>query len=448
MTGAPMDIPDTRYTKSDNLYVAYQVFGNGDIDLVFVPGWTSHLDLWWDEPACASWFHRLGRFARIIIFDKRGTGLSDRVDRLPTMDERMDDIRAVMDASETTRAAIYGLSEGGSLAALFAASHPHRCQALVLHGAFAKFSSWFPTEESLHAFLAYIGERWGSGANAANMAPSRKDDSEFRAWWGRRERSSASPSAAIALMRMNSQIDISAILPSVRVPTLIIHRTNDRIVNVDGGRRLAELIPNSRLLEVPGEDHLPWIGGDVDLITDQIEEFLTGSKPVPLVERVLATVLFTDIVKSTERAEELGDHRWRRLLDEHNRIIRHELRRFRGNEVKLLGDGLLATFDGPARAVCCSLSMIKAVRPLDLELRAGLHTGEVEFVETDVSGVAVHIASRVAGHAGAGETLVSRTVKELVAGADLCFVSRGKLELRGITEPIELFSASMATATH
>jgi pimeloyl-ACP methyl ester carboxylesterase len=447
MTGAPMDIPDTRYTKSDNVYVAYQAFGKGGINLVFVPGWTSHLDLWWDEPACASWFRRLGRFARIIIFDKRGTGLSDRLDRLPTMDERMDDIRAVMDATETTRAAIYGLSEGGSLGALFAASHPHRCEALVLHGAFAKFSSWFPTEERLNAFLAYIGERWGSGANAVNMAPSRKDDPEFRAWWGRRERSSASPSAAIALMRMNSQIDVSAVLPSVKVPTLIIHRTNDRIVNVEGGRRLAELIPNSKLLEVPGEDHLPFIGDDVDLITDQIEEFLTGSKPVPLVERVLATVLFTDIVRSTERAEELGDHRWQRLLDEHNQILRRELRRFRGNEVKLLGDGFLATFDGPARAVSCALSMIKAVRSLDIELRAGLQTGEVEFVEPDVRGVAVHIAARVAAHASAGETLVSRTVKELVAGADLCFVSRGKPELRGIAEPIELFSASTGTAT-
>jgi pimeloyl-ACP methyl ester carboxylesterase/class 3 adenylate cyclase len=447
MTGVPMDIPDTRYAKSDNLYIAYQVFGDGGINLVFVPGWTSHLDLWWDEPACACWFHRLGRFARVIIFDKRGTGLSDRIDRVPTMDERMDDIRAVMDATETTCAAIYGLSEGGSLAAIFAASHPQRCQALVLHGAFAKFSSWFPTEERLNAFLAYIGERWGSGANAVNMAPSRKGDSEFRAWWGRRERSSASPSAAIALMRINSQIDISAVLPSVQVPTLIIHRTNDRVVNVEGGRRLAELIPHSRLLEVPGEDHLPFIGGDVDLITDQIEEFLTGSKPVPLVERVLATVLFTDIVNSTERAEKLGDHRWRLLLDEHNHILRRELRRFRGNEVKLLGDGFLATFDGPARAVACSLSMIKAVRSLGLELRAGLHTGEVVFVDTDVSGVAVHIASRVAGQAGAGETLVSRTVKDLVAGVDLCFVSQGKFELRGITEPIELFSAAMGTAT-
>lgn len=440
-----MDVPDTRYAKSDDVYIAYQVFGDGDVDLVFVPGWISHLDLWWDEPACASWFRRLGRFARVIIFDKRGMGLSDRVDRTPTMDERMDDIRAVLDATGTTRAAVYGLSEGGSLAALFAASHPSRCQALILSGAFARFSSWFPTDEALEAFLTYIRERWGSGASALNMAPSRKDDPEFRAWYGRRERSSASPSTAVALMRMNSQIDVSPVLPSVQAPTLVIHRTGDRIVNVAGGRKLAELIPNARLLEVPGEDHLPFIGGDVDLITDEIEEFLTGSKPNPLVDRVLATVLFTDIVRSTERAEELGDLRWRRLLDEHNDILRRELKRFRGNEIKSLGDGLLATFDGPARAVHCSLSMIKSIRSLGLEMRAGLHTGEVEFDGSDVRGVGVHIASRIVALAGAGEALVSRTVKDLVAGADLRFGQRGPSALKGITEPIELFSASVET---
>jgi pimeloyl-ACP methyl ester carboxylesterase len=437
-----MDVPSTRYAKSDDVYVAYQVFGEGAINLVFVPGWTSHLDFWWDEPACASWLRRLGRFARVIIFDKRGTGLSDRVDRLPGMDQRMDDIRAVMDATETRRAAIYGLSEGGSLAALFAASHPDRCQALVLFGAFAKFNSWFPTQEALDAFFAYIRERWGSGANAVNVAPSRKDDPEFRAWFGRRERSSASPSAAIALMQMNSQIDVSAVLPSIQAPTLVVHRTDERIVNIEGGRQLAKLIPNARLLEIPGQDHLPFTGEDVHLIDDQVEEFLTGSKPTQVVDRVLASVLFTDIVSSTERAEELGDRRWRQLLDEHDHLLRRELKRYRGNEVKSLGDGLLATFDGPARAVHCALSMIQATSPLGLKLRAGLHTGEVELGENDVRGVAVHIASRVAAHAGAGEALVSRTVKDLVAGADLCFTSRGNTELRGIADAIELFSAS------
>jgi pimeloyl-ACP methyl ester carboxylesterase len=438
-----MDPPATRYAKSDGVYIAYQVLGEGDLNLVFVPGWTSHLDLWWDEPSCASWFRRLARFARVVIFDKRGTGLSDRLDRMPTMDQRMDDIRAVMDATQTKRASVYGLSEGGSLAALFAASHPQRCRSLIMSGAFAKFSSWFPTAEAFDRFLKYIATDWGSGATAINMAPSRKDDPAFRAWWGRRERSSASPSAAIALMRINSQIDISSVLPSVQVPTLIIHRTNDRIVDVDGGRRVAKLIPNSTLLEIPGEDHLPFIGNDVDLLTDQLEEFLTGSKPMPRLDRVLATVLFTDIVGSTARAEEIGDRRWQHLLDEHNEILRREMKRFRGNEIKSLGDGFLVSFDGPARAVHCSLAMVNAVRPLGLEIRAGLHTGEVDLQNSDVTGLAVHIASRIAAHARPGETLVSRTVKDLVAGADLCFVARGEPELKGIVEPIELFSASM-----
>ncbi len=438
-----MDLPATHYAKSGDVCVAYQIFGGGPIDLVFVPGWISHLDLWWDSPITAGWLERFGRFARVIMFDKRGTGLSDRDCGLPGVDQRMDDIRAVMDAAGSNRAAILGISEGGSLAALFAASHPDRCQALVLHGAFAKFTSWFPTQDELDAFFDYVREKWGSGDNMALFSQSRKEDQAYRMWWGRRERAAASPSTALALIKMNSEIDISGILPAVRVPTLVIHRSNDTVVDIDGGRQLATLIPHAQFLESPGKDHTPWTGDDVDALAESIEEFLTGSKPVVSIDRVLATVLFTDIVASTERAQSLGDRRWKALLSAHDDIVRRELIRFRGNEVKTLGDGFLATFDGPARATYCALSVIEAVRSLGIEIRAGVHTGEVELQETDVRGLAVHIAARIAAKAAAGECLVSRTVNDLVAGADLKFTERGKQELKGLAEPMDLFGASL-----
>ena len=437
-----MHLPTTHYAKSGDIYVAYQIFGSGPIDLVFVPGWISHLDVWWDNPHTASWFERLGRFSRMLIFDKRGTGLSDRIGGLPGMDQRMDDIRAVMDAAGLKRAAVLGVSEGGSLAALFAASHPNQCQALVLCGAFAKFTSWFPTQNDLDAFLKYIREKWGSGDNMARFSPSCRDDQQYRLWWARRERASASPSAAIALMQMNSEIDISAILPSVHVPTLVIHRSHDAVVDISGGRQLAALIPNAQLFEAQGVDHTPWTGEGVDVIAGRIEEFLTGYKPSVAFDRVLATIVFTDIVASTELAESLGDRRWKALLGEHDDIVRRELNRFRGNEIKSLGDGFLATFDGPARASYCALSVIEAVSSLGIDVRAGVHTGEIEFQEADVRGIAVHIAARIAGQAAAKECVVSRTVKDLVAGTELKFTERGKHHLKGLVEPMELFTAS------
>jgi pimeloyl-ACP methyl ester carboxylesterase len=437
-----MDLPVTQYAKAGEVHVAYQVFGTGSIDLVFVPGWISHLDLWWDSPLISGWLEGLGRFARVIMFDKRGTGLSDRIGGLPGMDQRMDDIRAVMDAAGSKRAAVLGVSEGGSLAALFAATHPHRCQALILYGAFAKFSSWFPTQNDLDAFFTYVREKWGSGDNMAKFSPSRKDDRAYRNWWARRERAAASPSTAIALMRMNSEIDISGILPSVHVPTLVIHRSHDSVVNIDGGRQLAALIPNAQLFESPGMDHTPWTGDDIDAIAERIEEFLTGSKLPASFDRVLATVLFTDIVASTERIEALGDRRWRTLRDKHDDIVRRELSRFRGNEVQCLGDGFLATFDGPARAAHCALSVIGAVRALGIEIRAGVHTGEVELQKFEVRGVAVHIAARIVAQAAPGECLVSRTVKDLVAGAELRFDERGKRHLKGLVEPMDVFAVS------
>ena len=438
----PSTLPSTRYAKSGDIHVAYQVFGEGDIDLVFVPGFISNVENYWEEPSFARWLRKLTTFARVITFDKRGTGLSDRVEVLPTMDERMDDVRAVMDAAGSQRAAVFGLSEGGSLATLFAAHYPERCRALVLFGAFARFSSWFPTAEKLDAFYNYVEKDWGTGSNIAAWAPAKKDDPAFREWWARRERVSASPAAVVALMRMNSMIDISGILPCVRVPTLVIHRTQDPVVNVEGGRQLATSIPNARLLELPGINHLPYLGDDVDQIFNEVTEFLTGAKPAAGGERILATVLLTDIVDSTKQAEAIGDRRWRELLDSHNSVFRRELARFRGTEVKTLGDGFLATFDGPGRAIHCSLALIAALRSLGIEIRAGLHTGEVDVSENDVRGIAVHVAARVAALAQPSECLVTRTVKDLVAGAEIRFTERGKHDLKGLAEAIDLFAAA------
>jgi class 3 adenylate cyclase/esterase/lipase len=433
-------LPNTRYAKSGNVHVAYQVFGNGEIDLVFVPGFVSNIETYWEEPHFARWLRRLASVARVITFDKRGTGLSDRLEVLPTMDERMDDVRAVMDAAGSQRAAILGLSEGGSLATVFAAHYPERCRALVLWGAFAKYSSWFPTSEKLERFFGYVETDWGTGANIGVWVPSKKDDLVFREWFAKRERTSASPAAVVALMRMNMMIDISGILPHVRVPTLVVHRTNDTVVNVEGGRQLASSIPNARLLELPGIDHIPFFGDNADQLTNEVIEFLTGVRPAISDERVLATVLLTDIVDSTKHAEAMGDRRWRELLDAHNTVFRRELTRFRGAEVKTTGDGFLATFDGPGRAIQCSLALIASLRSLGIEIRAGLHTGEVEFGDNDVRGIAVHVAARVAALAEPNECLVTRTVKDLVAGADVSFLERGKRDLKGIAEATDLFA--------
>jgi class 3 adenylate cyclase/alpha-beta hydrolase superfamily lysophospholipase len=431
-----MAMPVTRYTKSGDVHVAYQVFGSGSIDLVFVPGFVSHIENYWDHPDLARWLLRLSSFARVAIFDKRGTGLSDRVAEAPSLDQRMDDARAVMDAAGMERAALLGISEGGPLATLFAATYPQRCQALVLYGTFAR-SSWI-TPEGLQAFLEYIGKAWGTGRSLRMWAPSHRDDPALKQWWGRFERLGASPAAALAVVRMISQIDINDILSSVHVPTLVIHCTDDSLISVEHARFLVEHIPGARLLELPGDDHLFFIH---EQIVDAIEEFVTGSVSAAEGHRVLATVLFTDIVGSTARAEQLGDQRWRNLLEAHHTTVRRELARFRGNEVRSLGDGFLATFDGPARAVRCACSIAEAVRALDIQVRSGLHTGEIEVAGDDVQGIAVHIASRVSALAGPGEVLVSRTVKDLVAGSGLRFHERGRHSLKGLQEPLDLYAA-------
>ena len=431
--------PDTHYAKSGEVRIAYQVFGQGAFDLVYVPGFISNIDLFWDHPVMAHFLARLGAFCRVIIFDKRGTGLSDRTGSVPTLEERMDDVRAVMDAAGSERAAVFGVSEGGAMSMLFAATYPERTQALVLCGTYAHFHSYVLPPEAFEAFLERVETSWGTGASLAAFAPSKVSDQAFRQWWARFERMSASPSAVLALMRLNSGIDVRHVLPSIRTPTLVLHRVGDSRVSVEGGRHLAANIPGAKLVELPGNDHLLW-AGDVDRIADEMEVFLTGSRADIEPDRILATVMFTDIVNSTKRALKLGDRRWRELLDQHDRLLRQEIARFRGREVKTLGDGFLATFDGPARAVRCGTSIVDAARSLDLDVRGGVHTGEIEVKGDDIGGIAVHIAARVAGLAESNQILVSSTVRDLVAGSNLQFADRGPHALKGLDEPVRLFS--------
>jgi pimeloyl-ACP methyl ester carboxylesterase len=431
-----------RYAKSGQTHIAYQVFGEGAVDLILVPGFISHLEHWWSEPGHARWLRRLGQVARVVLFDKRGTGLSDRLESQPGMDARMDDVRAVMDALGMERAAVMGISEAGSLASLFAATHPQRCRALILYGAFARFSSWFPTQMSLRRFYHYVDTAWGSGDSLPMFVPSMVGNEAFQLWWSKFERLGATPAACMQMMRMNSEIDVSAILPSIHVPTLVIHRKNDVAVSVEGGRELASLIPQARYVELPGQDHIPFVGESAEEIVDAVNEFLTGSRsPVPS-DRVLATVLLTDIVGSTEKVAALGDQSWRDLLEHHDKTIREELARFRGREVKALGDGFLATFDGPARAIHCAESIVRAVRSIGISIRVGIHTGEVEFADDDIKGIAVHITSRVAGLGGADDIVVSRTIRDLVAGSGISFDDFGVHQLKGLSDAWQLYRVS------
>ena len=438
-----MTIPTTRYAKSGDVHVAYQVFGNGPVDLVLVPGFVSHIDNYWTHPSVASWLERLGSFARVVMFDKRGTGLSGRVGSLPSMDERMDDLRAVMDAVNLDKAAVFGISEGGSLAALFAAHHPDRCDALIVYGSFAKFTSWFATEEDLEDLFSYIDTGWGTGESLPLFAPTSKGDVAFQQWWGRFERLGADPGAAIALMRMNREIDITDVLSSIHIPTLVLHRNGDTTIDFEAGVHLAEGIPNAHLVDLPGRDHLPWVGDNPLGILDEIEHFLTGTMSEPEPDRVLATVLFTDIVDSTALASSMGDDRWRNLLHAHDDAVRSEIARFRGTEVKSLGDGVLATFDAPGRAIRCALSIAEAVQPLGLTVRAGLHTGEIHLVNGDIEGISVHIASRISNLAEGNEVIVSRTVKDLIAGSGNSLEAYGTHSLKGVPDEWQVYKAAV-----
>lgn len=431
--------PETRYAKSGDVHIAYQVTGSGPFDLVLVAGFVSNLDTAWELPALAHCFNRLGSFCRLIRFDKRGTGLSDRVSDLPTLEQRMDDVRAVMDAAGSERAALFGVSEGGPMSALFAATYPGRTKALVLCGSYGHFASSVMTEEQLRAFEQTVDKNWGTGVSLPRFAPSAADDPVFRAWFAKFERTGASPAAVVALMRMNLQIDIRHVLPAIRVPTLVMHRAGDVRVSVTAGREIARQIPGAKYVELPGADHLYW-AGDPEPILAETEEFLTGVRPVEEVDRVLATVMFTDIVDSTKRAEQLGDREWRNILARHNDAVGRELARFRGRQVKSLGDGVLATFDGPARALRCAAAIAQAVRALGLEIRAGLHTGEIEFAGDDVSGIAVNIAARVAALAGPSQVLASSMVGDLAGGSGLRFTEFGTHQLKGLREPVRILS--------
>ena len=437
-------VPTTQYAKSGDVHIAYQVFGAGPNDLVFLSSWISqieHIRAW---PAGARFYDRLARFARVIALDKRGAGLSDRVEGTPTIDERMDDVRAVMDAVGSERAALLGTSEGGALGAVFAATYPDRADALVLAGSAARFAAapdyrmgW--TEEFQQVVVEYIEHGWGTGLGSSQMAPDSEGDEDFRRWYAQLERLAGSPGTMRAMLQWNMDIDIRPILPLIRVPTLVLHRTGDAICSVESGRDLAARIPDATFVELPGSEHYAFIG-DVDGLVDEVEEFLTGARTPPLTDRVLATVLFTDIVDSTTQAASMGDRRWRSLLDRHNALVADQLRTYRGRQVKTMGDGVLATFDGPARGIRCALALREAVRTLGMEIRAGLHTGEVEVIGDDIGGIGVHIGQRVSSLARPGEVLVSRTVVDLVAGSQIEFSDRGEHELKGVPGGWRLFA--------
>jgi len=435
----------TQYAKSRDVHIAYQVTGSGPLDVVFVPGFVSHLEYQWEHPWSARFFERLGSFSRLIRFDKRGTGLSDRVGGIQTLEERMDDVRAVMDAVSSERAALFGASEGGPMSILFAATYPERVSALVLYGSYAR-RSWAAdhpcghTEQEWRAIIETIETGWGEARTPDIRAPSATADQSYRQWWATYQRLAASPGAAVAVMRMNKEIDVRPILPAVRVPTLVLHRAQDRMIKVEQARYLAEHITGARLVELTGADHAPWVE-DTDVLLDEVEEFLTGARHPPESDRILATVLFTDIVGSTERAAAMGDRRWRDLLGTYYTVARRELARFRGREVDTAGDGIFATFDGPARGIRCGASIVSGANACGLDVRAGLHTGECEIIGEKVGGIAVHIGARVVAQARAGEILVTGTVKDLVAGSGLSFEDRGVHTLKGVPGTWPLYAA-------
>jgi pimeloyl-ACP methyl ester carboxylesterase/class 3 adenylate cyclase len=445
-----IDVPETRYARTaDGVHVAYQVVGQGPVDVVFVMGWVTNVEAMWEEPAFARFLRRLATFSRLILFDKRGVGLSDRVheDRLPDLETRMDDVRAVMDAVGSQRAVVFGVSEGGPMSMLFAATYPERTIALLLYGTVADFTAREPDYKGdREAYLRRTEEVWGTKEWAEAEvrswgAPGHETDEHLVAWLASYMRRSASPGAAVALERMNRQINATQALASIHVPTLVIARTDDLDFRIEQVREMAERIAGAQLVELPGNIHFPWVGPQ-DQILDEVERFVVSLGRIEAeLDRALATVMFTDVVGSTERAAELGDRGWKRLAEEHHRLVRGQLARFRGAEVDTAGDGFLATFDGPARAVRCAQSIVRAVAALGIEVRAGVHTGEVESIDGKVGGLAVVIGARVGALAGPSEVLVSQTVKDLVAGSGLAFEDAGEHELKGVPDRWRLHRA-------
>jgi class 3 adenylate cyclase/esterase/lipase len=434
-----VDARETRYAQSGELSIAYQVFGEGDLDLVFVPGFISHGDLSWQAPLFGEFFRRFGSFARVITFDKRGTGLSERTLGFGSAEDRMDDIRAVMDTVGCERAALVGVSEGGPLTILFAATYPERASALVLWGTFARVQSApdYPIGVDpafIDPFVEGLVARWNTGKALRFFIANIATDAETSAFVARYERTAATPKMVREIMHRNCEIDVRSALPAINAPTLVVHRSGDNAVPVECGRYLADEIPGARLHELPGAWHLNGSEGGENDALDVVEEFLTGQRhePAPTIDRVLKTVVFTDIVGSTERAAAEGDRKWRDLLDAHDVAIRKQLGRFRGEEVNTTGDGFLAAFDGPGRAIQCAQTIADAARTLGLEIRAGVHTGECELRGDNLAGIAVHIGARVASLAGAGEVLVTSTVRDLVQGSGIEFADRGHHELKGV----------------
>jgi len=436
--------PETQFTRAGEVDIAYQVVGSASqLDLVFVPGWVSHLEVMWELPEFARFLDRLAAMGRLILFDKRGTGLSDRVAGMPMLEQRADDIGAVMDAAGSARAAILAWGEGAGIAAMFAATHPQRVSALVLGSLAVKVTEgprpFVADPEMMQQLSAAVESGWGQASLVPFLAPSRADDTRFLSWYRRWERLSSTPSAAAATLRWAMASDLGPVLPAIQARTLLVHRTDAALFDAESVRAAAKLIPNARCAELPGADALPYIG-DSDAMLDAIQEFLTGTHGTPDPDRSLATVLFTDIVGSTQQADQLGDRRWRYLLDEHHARIRRLLERFRGSEVDTAGDGFFATFDGPARAVRCAGAIEDTVRDIGIEIRAGLHTGEVERRGSSVTGLAVHAGARVAALAQASEVLVTSTVQMLVLGSGISFADRGEHTLKGVPGKWQLFA--------
>lgn len=426
--------PATVYARSGDTHVAYHLFGDGPVNLVITPGFVSHIDNYWDDPYLSRWLRRLGDNARVAIFDKRGTGMSDRVIDLPGMDERMDDVRAVMDAVGFETAFIMGISEGGSLATMFSAHHPGRCDGLILYGSFAQFEHWFPDAASLQGLFDYIESSWGSGRSLPQFAPSMADNAGYMDWWGRFERLGATPGAAIALMTMNSRIDISDVLPSVQAPTLVIHREADVLIDAEGGRYLGEHIPGAQYLEIAGRDHLPWVGDNAGEIVDAIASFLRDSTGTPAPERVLATILLLEFDAAAAKPLVAGDAS----------PLQRECQRFRATRIEPQPRGLAVTFDGPARALTCAVALRKLARGKSVDIRIGVHTGEIVPGGPTLEGMALDVAADVVAHAGAGEILVSRTVNDLVAGSGIVLEERGTLPLPAIGQEWQLYRVAGA----
>jgi pimeloyl-ACP methyl ester carboxylesterase len=436
--------PRTLYTKCGNLSIAYQIVGDGPIDLVYASGWLSHLEYAWENPDYARFLRRLASFSRLIRFDRRGMGLSDRDVGPSTLEERVDDIRAVMDAAGSERAALLGVSEGGYMSVMFAATHPERTAALILYGCYARESwaadyPWGRTPEYREAWNTALEERWGGPFELDQAAPSMAKDEAARSWYGAYLRYSASPGAARAINDLSFEVDIRDILPSVGVPTLVLHRSGDRWYSVPEAQYLAEHIPGAKLVLLPGEDHIPWWGNQERLV-GEAQEFLTGARNSPPTERVLLTVLVTDIVGSTEKVAAIGDLKWKDILQAHDDVVRREVRNFGGQEINQTGDGFVLAFTGPTRAIQCAQAIIREVSRLGLATRAGLHTGECERRDGDLSGLAVHIASRISSNAPPNSILVSSTVKDLVVGSGIRFTGQGAYSLRGVPGEWSLFA--------